>query len=1132
MRKYLINIGIISFIIFEIFSSKTVSAVSNDAMTFTWNVTENNYNSAKKTYIKNIWLVHPEIHYYRDDFDKELITDLSSDWFCKNKATYIWSSSREESMIPRLVCKFKKEHYTGSYIDRWDWTKEKISECETYRVDPEKWGCSHEYKSEWTYKVTISNPKYITLLRTSWINSIESIWNTPLLVTISLWSGNLKSIPSLEDSRNLLNLYINNNKITKIDKNDFDKLDRLSTISLANNNISSIEKGAFNNFSNKWINIDLSYNKLRSIPDEFLDQKKPTREINLMTYSVLVDMVAGIERLSDNFILTGENDNKWQINLSDNLIDYSYIYHPIAINPWSISWFWRSDQWFYWEILDENNVAIITGAKWSYTTKEITNYIPKNNNKITKYQINSTNDLPNWWYSFYVTPNSSDNTEQQTDKADFFIDWDYFKNHFKIKRQNDWWETLKEEIWELWEIPSYTGKSYGKPLQSAYSDKKNREFAWREPTPTKATWPITYTATYKQSWSTISQSNQNLKTNKNITSFEIRFTINVDNTGKNASFDVDNSWYIDWWDKTIFTWEVWYISNLYPKSCIGDGCTHFYKTTGNYNVIITWNDISKLSLRWNNVTSIQSIKCSSLKELDLNNTQINNLNPNIFNECKSLEEIQLKNTKIKEIESGTFFHLPSLTFLDLSSGSISIIEPQSFYLTWRSANLNLSQNKIREIKSETFLINWWEYSRVRLSDNEISNIEPNAFSWSSIDSFSLSNNKLFWINEWSFSWLKVNALILDKNLISSVSDKAFAWTTWRETGILSNGLNLINNKLSCIPSALNNYEIWHNHTFYTWNQNSNIIVQLDNSVMQLCKSTVKDYGQKIPSKNSNKNNLEYANTNYENTYSSDKRTSINKDITLHIDTDKAYTWKLTFTLEYYNTATNSWDEIKSLNTLKQYAEYSNIWTDWYNKDNTNSWEITLKNLIKFKQWWKYRIWITDKNKKKYYIIINVDWINTTNNITQVNQATIISNKSTDPNNTKNINTINLGNLSNKNTSTYTARNCNVYKIEYLDDLWVYTSPDMKNVAYFISADYLKKFIDQNVTGKEWCPKSSITITSYTDQSNSKSRFVAPNWKVYYITEKNWVYSSKQITSWRTFKSLSEIKEFIKNNNTL
>ena len=116
---------------------------------------------------------------------------------------------------------------------------------------------------------------------------------------------------------------------------------------------------------------------------------------------------------------------------------------------------------------------------------------------------------------------------------------------------------------------------------------------------------------------------------------------------------------------------------------------------------------------------------------------------------------------------------------------------------------------------------------------------------------------------------------------------------------------------------------------------------------------------------------------------------------------------------------------------------------------------------------------------------------------------------------------------------YTCRSCKTYNIEYSDSLWVYTSSDLKNKEYFINIDYLKRYIDSKNSQKSGCPSNNWRIsTSYIDWYNRNDRYIAPNWKVYFITEKNGLFYSSELNTSKNFSSLQEIRYYIRDRNPL
>lgn len=118
-------------------------------------------------------------------------------------------------------------------------------------------------------------------------------------------------------------------------------------------------------------------------------------------------------------------------------------------------------------------------------------------------------------------------------------------------------------------------------------------------------------------------------------------------------------------------------------------------------------------------------------------------------------------------------------------------------------------------------------------------------------------------------------------------------------------------------------------------------------------------------------------------------------------------------------------------------------------------------------------------------------------------------------------------------SSYTSRSCKVYNIEYISNLGVYTSSDLKNKEYFINSDYLKRYIDSKNTQKYNCPNNKWRIKNfYNDTSSRTDRYIAPNWKVYFIINQNWSYTSNELATTKSFWTINELKNYIRNRNSL
>ena len=128
---------------------------------------------------------------------------------------------------------------------------------------------------------------------------------------------------------------------------------------------------------------------------------------------------------------------------------------------------------------------------------------------------------------------------------------------------------------------------------------------------------------------------------------------------------------------------------------------------------------------------------------------------------------------------------------------------------------------------------------------------------------------------------------------------------------------------------------------------------------------------------------------------------------------------------------------------------------------------------------------------------------------------------------------NSNNKSSNTETVYTSRSCKVYNIEYISNLWAYTSPDLKKREYFVNIDYFKRYIDSKNPQQYNCPINEWRInTFYEDKSNSSERYTAPNWKIYFITNQNWLYTSNELSKSKSFWTINELKNYIKDRNPL
>lgn len=128
-----------------------------------------------------------------------------------------------------------------------------------------------------------------------------------------------------------------------------------------------------------------------------------------------------------------------------------------------------------------------------------------------------------------------------------------------------------------------------------------------------------------------------------------------------------------------------------------------------------------------------------LKILSLSKNNIQKLDANVFKGLKVLENLDLSFNYIKQIKSEIFIGLPNLLILNLSHNLIEKIRDEYFSEFEELRELDLSYNKL----TSTFRISRSFYLRkMRLSHNNISEINSQAFDGTYLKEITLDNNKL------------------------------------------------------------------------------------------------------------------------------------------------------------------------------------------------------------------------------------------------------------------------------------------------------------------------------------------------------------------------------------------------------
>ena len=123
---------------------------------------------------------------------------------------------------------------------------------------------------------------------------------------------------------------------------------------------------------------------------------------------------------------------------------------------------------------------------------------------------------------------------------------------------------------------------------------------------------------------------------------------------------------------------------------------------------------------------------------------------------------------------------------------------------------------------------------------------------------------------------------------------------------------------------------------------------------------------------------------------------------------------------------------------------------------------------------------------------------------------------------------------NNDWSTYISRSCKPYTVQYIQTLNAYTSPDLNRKEYFVNIDYFKRYVDSKNAQNPECSAWGWwwISSSYTDTYTWTDRYTAPNWKIYFITQQNWSYTSNELGVAKSFSTIDELRNYIKQRNPL
>lgn len=184
----------------------------------------------------------------------------------------------------------------------------------------------------------------------------------------------------------------------------------------------------------------------------------------------------------------------------------------------------------------------------------------------------------------------------------------------------------------------------------------------------------------------------------------------------------------------------------------------------------------------------------NLVKIDIAYNHIKTLEANVFSNFKKLNTIQLQDNKITTINNDIFKGLESTTMkLRLTNNSITTIHPNAFSRLYADTDLFLNINNISSLHPETFVdVRWMIH--LDLDDNHLNTLPETLFQ---------NQEKLLYLS-------------LRKNSISSLSENTFIGLDSLEN------IDLSHNKLTSLPSQL----FFKNNKLQIINLESNLLTRI------------------------------------------------------------------------------------------------------------------------------------------------------------------------------------------------------------------------------------------------------------------------------------------------------------------
>ncbi|KAL7012754.1 hypothetical protein ACKWTF_015022 [Chironomus riparius] len=165
-------------------------------------------------------------------------------------------------------------------------------------------------------------------------------------------------------------------------------------------------------------------------------------------------------------------------------------------------------------------------------------------------------------------------------------------------------------------------------------------------------------------------------------------------------------------------------------------------------------------------------KCKNLKEIWIEDAEMEEIPENLFSNQSNLIQIIFKNGKLKAIPENTFKNQKKLEHLNLEINKISCLPPNIFKSLIKLTKLNLRENKIQSLNPKWFE-NLHSLRTLWLNINKIRDLPKNVFvNLKNLNKLYLNDNQLTALHSDSFGIHRYLEIIgLKNNRIDAIDER-------------------------------------------------------------------------------------------------------------------------------------------------------------------------------------------------------------------------------------------------------------------------------------------------------------------------------------------------------------------------